>query len=168
MSRKPSHYFKVALSASPLIIGLCATLTVGAVPANASLTLCQKVTPAKVAIALGLKVTTVRTVLSGATTTCWYNIGPERNLISIVGETGGTSTFKYDRSSSSLLGDHPVTDNHFAPYSAFSTKIGNASSGYLYGVEAVEKTNVIQISVDSARVSLAKIEALVRKVFALL
>ena len=167
MAMKSPGLSRVATAAAMMCVALGAALVGAVSPAGAATNLCQKVTAAEVSAALGVKVIKPSTVINGSVTVCWFQVGSIPNSIYVRSAIGaGSAVFASDRSQSKTQGEHPVTDHHFAPYSAFSTSLGSASYGYTYGVVVLKKKN--ELSVGASHVSLAKVEALAKKVLPLL
>ncbi len=167
MRRSSTHVAGITLALSTLSIAASAPLLLGTGAAVASSNLCQKVSAAEVSATLGVKVTKVTTVVNGSVTVCWYSVGGNSNAVYVRSSLGsGASGFALNRTQSKTQGEHPVTDTHFAPYSAFSTSLGAASYGYTYGVVVLKKKN--ELDVGATKVTLTKVEALAKKVLPLI
>jgi len=162
-----SRLYKVRAAAAILASGILIPLALGPSVAAAAPTLCQKVSVGEVSVALGVKVTKVTPVLNGSVTVCWYQVGSNPDAVYVRSSIGtGVSVFNLNKSQSKTQGEHPTTDKHFPPYSAFSTWLGSASYGFTYGVVILKNKN--ELDVGATKVSLAKVEALAKKVLPLL
>jgi hypothetical protein len=167
MFTKSSRVTRVGAAATTLVLGLFTPLALSASPATAASTLCQKVSMAEVSTTLGIKVTKVTPVLNGSVTVCWYQVGSNPDAVYVRSSIGsGVGVFNLNKSQSKTQGEHPATDKHFAPYSAFSTWLGSASYGFTYGVVILKSKN--ELDVGATKASLAKVEALAKKVLPLL
>jgi hypothetical protein len=155
----------LALSAASLALNLA--LVTDAAPASATSNQCHQVSLAEVSSTLGLKVTQLTPVLSGDVTVCWYQVGANPDAVFLRTQThDNVSGYTLDKKAAAKQGESPVTDQHFAPYSAFSTSIGSPTYGFTYSVTILKKTT--ELDVGAANSKLTKVENLAKKVLALL
>jgi len=156
---------RLSVIAATLLTGAAVVPSSLDAPAGASASLCQKVSTSVVSAALGVKATKVATTINGSVTVCWYRVGANTHGAFVRTQTSDNSAgFTADRKLAAKYGENPKADAHFAPYPAFSTSIGSASYGYTYSVTILKKST--ELGVGAAKTSLAKVEALAKKVLA--
>lgn len=129
--------------------------------------ICQKVTPADISAALGIKATKVSTVVNGSVTVCWYKVGmnPEGAFVRV--QTGDNiAGYKSDMKSAKTYSENPKADTFFSPLPAFSTVIGSATYGYTYSVTVLKKTT--ELDVGGATSTLAKVQTFVKGLLSLM
>jgi hypothetical protein len=145
----------------------CLALATNAAPASAASNPCHQVSLAEVSSTLGLKVTKLTPAVNGDVTVCWYQVGANPDAVFVRTQThDNVASYTLDKKTAAKQGESPVTDQHFAPYSAFSTSIGSPTYGFTYSVTILKKTT--ELDVGAANSKLTKVENLARKVLALL
>jgi hypothetical protein len=168
MISKFSHHRTLILAISSATIALgVPVVALSAAPAGAASSLCQRVSLAEVSSTLGVKATKITPVLNGNVTLCWYKVGANADAVYVRSQTAATmSVFTANKTSAKKQGEQPINDAHFSPYIAFSTSLGSPAFGYTYAVTVLKKST--QLDVGATRVSLAKVEALAKKVLPLI
>jgi len=161
MRKNPSVTLGAVLATA--VVSSLLPLTSGAVANASPAALCQKVTPGEVSQVLGVKATKVTSDLNGNVTVCWYRVGANSQAVYVRSQSGDSlSGFNADKKAAAAQQEHPKVDVHFTPNPAFSTSIGSATYGYTYSVVVLK--GHAELSVGAANVTLAKVEALTKKV----
>ena len=163
--RTISHRSVVTLLALGLT-SLGAPLVLAGTAAGSANSLCRQLSAPRVAKALDLKVTGETTVSNGDVAVCWYRVGANSQAVFIRTQANDSvSGLRADRANATKQGEHPKTDLHFKPESAFSTSIGSATYGSTYSVTVLKKRT--EVSVGAVHTTLVKVEALTRLVLPL-
>ena len=167
ISKFSQHRTLILAVASATLALSVPVVALSASPAGAASNLCQRVSLAEVSSTLGVKATKVTPVFNGNVTVCWYKVGTNVDAVYVRSQTGATmSVFTANKTSAKKQGEQPLNDTHFSPYVAYSTSLGSPPFGYTYAVTVLKKST--QLDVGATRVSLAKVEALAKKVMPLI
>jgi len=159
--------YSTVLAASGVLVAASLTVPSSWGPAADASTgsLCSRVSPSTVASTLGVKIAHVSKVVNGNVTVCWYQIGSLTHAAFIRSQTGDNlEGFAADQKLAGTYHENPKSDPNFKPNKAFSTTLGSATYGYTYSVEVLKNTTVI--AAGATKVTLAKVEALAKKVAA--
>lgn len=104
--------------------------------------------------------------MSNGDVVCWYRVAANSQAVFIRTQANeSVAGLRSYRANATRQGEHPKTDLHFKPDSAFSTSIGSATYGFTYSVTVLKKR--VEVSVGAVHTTLAKVETLTRLVLPL-